>query len=404
MASESPIGDNLARLRHARGLTQEQLAAASNVSVGVITGLEQHRKAGARWATLQRLANALGVALPSLVTPPALLAEPGDTAGGSDLVELRRALTGTDDLLGDTLVEPEETTPTEQIATSVDAAWSSYQRGEFTTVLHQLPTLIGDARRAAHAENDPDHAWRLLSYCFSAAAGIAVMRGHSDLALTAVERAAAAGRRAASPLAVAAGAIFGSWILLKQGRYDDSEALAVSAAERAEPSFTHGSRAEMATFGNLMINASCAAVRAGATERAADHLSVARAAASRHGIDGIDHWAVFGPRVVGMYAACNAAEAGDLDTAITAAERVPDAIGGQLPRTWEARYRLNVAYACSELGRGDQAVALLAQARTLAPEWIRLHPLGHTVVRDQLTRSNRPSDQLAALAAHLNVA
>src|SRR4051812_38660645 len=199
MPATSPIGDNLARLRHARGLTQEQLAEASGVSIGVITGLEQHRKPGARWATLQRLANALGVGLPVLITPPALLAAPGDTDAGTELQQLRGALTDPGDLLGDDLADTAETAPMPELAASVRQAWATYQRGHFATLTRALPSLIGDTRRVAHSASTDQQraeAWRLASYCYSAAAGVTVMRGHPDLAWTAVERAAHAGRRA----------------------------------------------------------------------------------------------------------------------------------------------------------------------------------------------------------------
>lgn len=152
-----------------------------------------------------------------------------------------------------------------------------------------------------------------------------------------------------------------------------------------------------------MINASCAAVRSGAASRADDHIGVARAAASRHGTDGINRWSVFGPRVVAMYAASNAVENHDIDGALRHGDRVPPAVGGALPATWEARYLLNMAYAHSEARLDGLAVELLNRAVAAAPEWITYHPLAATVVLEQLARPRRPSDQLAALATHLRV-
>ena len=70
---EAHLGDRLARLRRLAGLTQEQVAERSGVSVDVIRKLEQHRKHSARLPTLHALAKGLGVEVTSLLGDP-----PGD--------------------------------------------------------------------------------------------------------------------------------------------------------------------------------------------------------------------------------------------------------------------------------------------------------------------------------------
>ncbi|WP_153340003.1 helix-turn-helix domain-containing protein [Nocardia aurantia] len=60
------FGKNIAALRRASGLTQEQLAERSDLAVATIASIEQ----GKRWArltTLQRLANALRVTTAELL-------------------------------------------------------------------------------------------------------------------------------------------------------------------------------------------------------------------------------------------------------------------------------------------------------------------------------------------------
>lgn len=401
----SPIGDNLARVRKARGLTQEELAEASRVSIDVIARLEQGRKKGARWTTLIKLANALEVQLAVLVTPPALLGSGGDPQG-NDIQGLRRAITPIGDFLeAEDLAEDVEVASVDELRRSVSTISDAYHLGEFSDVCQALPSVIGDARRATRTSDAESRgaAYAILSACYRMAAGVTVMRGHQDLAMVAVQKAAYAARHAHDELASAAVAASLSWILLKQGRYDEAERSATMAAERVEPSFTRGTRAQLAAFGNLMINASCAAIRAGARQRADDLLAVARAAASRHGTDGVYGGSVFGPRIVAMYETCNAVEAHDIGGALEHARRVPPASGGMLPATWEARYLLNLAYAHSEIGDDYTAVDLLVNARHVAPEWIKYHPMAATVVLEQLERPRKPSDKLAALAGHLRV-
>jgi len=55
------FGENLARIRTARGFTQEELARASAVSVDTISRLERGAQATARRSTLAALSLALGI-------------------------------------------------------------------------------------------------------------------------------------------------------------------------------------------------------------------------------------------------------------------------------------------------------------------------------------------------------
>jgi DNA-binding XRE family transcriptional regulator len=63
----STIGDRLRALRRGCGLSQEQLAEKSGVDLGVIRGLEQHRRTGTRLDTAGRLAAALGASIDDLL-------------------------------------------------------------------------------------------------------------------------------------------------------------------------------------------------------------------------------------------------------------------------------------------------------------------------------------------------
>ncbi len=53
-------GHQLRRLRHQRGLSQEQLASRAGISLSAITRLERESRAACRCRTLARLASALG--------------------------------------------------------------------------------------------------------------------------------------------------------------------------------------------------------------------------------------------------------------------------------------------------------------------------------------------------------
>jgi hypothetical protein len=345
------------------------------------------------------------VTIAVLVTPPGLL--PHDLPGAEvDVAALRQAITYTGDVPGlAELAEHEDVVPLDHLAVTIDALWGRYQDGQFALVAHQLPGVIGDARRVVHATGGDQaaRAQTLLATAMNAAAGIAVTFGHPDLAYLAVERAIAASSRADSDLPRVASAALTSWILIKQGRYAEAEHVAGHAAQRVEPTFSSTNRLHWATFGHLLVNASCAAARARNYTRADDFLETARAAAVRSGWDGIQQWSVFGPRVAAMYLVDNAIEASDYEQALSRATQLPAAIGGALPKTWEARYLVRLAYAHCELGHDGAAIDALISARDIAPEWVRYYPLAASIVSDLINRPTRPNPKLADLTAHLRI-
>jgi transcriptional regulator with XRE-family HTH domain len=60
------IGDCLKSLREAAGISQQELAMKSGLSMSVVAGTEQGRRTDPRLSTLLALANALGVSLDAL--------------------------------------------------------------------------------------------------------------------------------------------------------------------------------------------------------------------------------------------------------------------------------------------------------------------------------------------------
>ncbi|MGH3900319.1 MAG: helix-turn-helix domain-containing protein [Pseudonocardiaceae bacterium] len=136
-----PLGENLARIRTARGLTQEELVQASDVSVDTISRLERGAYATARRSTLA--ARALGTDPGRLlgITPPEQ-----DTAGAE---QLRCAVHALD--LPD-FAEPPEVLALPELHDAASGAWSDYLAGRHTELLAGLPALMVDTRRAVHAQ------------------------------------------------------------------------------------------------------------------------------------------------------------------------------------------------------------------------------------------------------------
>lgn len=70
---------------------------------------------------------------------------------------------------------------------------------------------------------------------------------------------------------------------------------------------------------------------------------------------------------------------------------------------WEAGHRIHLA-AAAELRQERRALALLAEARDIAPDWVRYQSLGVGVRREMVDRATRRrNEEFAGLAEHYGV-
>ena len=388
------LGENLARIRTARGLTQDDLAQTSGVSVDTISRLERGARATARRSTLQALSLALGTDPARLlgIHPPEQ-----DTAGAE---QLRRAVRALD--LPD-LAEPVDVLGLPELHDAASLAWSDYLAGRHTELLAGLPPLMVDTRRAVHTLVD-DHAAEaagLLATAYRLTAGLAGRLGLMDLAAHAAHRALDTAAHTTRPeLDEAAALRYLAWVLVRQGDLAEAERIAVRAAERLDCGLlARPDPDRVGVFGSLMFNAASAAARQGAAARADDLLAAARAAAVRSGADRVDEAGVFGPRVAAMQAVDQAVRTGQPDQAMQLATQVPDT-AGTVPGFWESGHRLHLAAACTDLERWAEVAEHLAAAQLLAPQWSRIQPLGRTVIGHLMEHRSRRSERIAELAAH----
>jgi transcriptional regulator with XRE-family HTH domain len=386
------LGENLARLRESKGLTQEELGHASGVSVDTISRLERGARKAIRGSTLTALAGALSVPAAEL-----LGMRPAERdATGAD--QLRRAVHALD--LPD-FAEPADVLSLEQLSEATGAAWADYLAGRHTEMLAGLPALMVDTRRAVHATDGDDSARAagLLATSYRLAAGLAGRLQLTDLAAHAAHRALQVASHTSRPeLDEAAALRYLAWVLVRQGEYAEAERVAVRAAQRLDPGLLAAPDPDrVGVFGSLLFNAASAASRGGNPDRADDLLRVAAAAAVRDGHDRTGEAGVFGPRVAGMQAVDQAVRAGQPDRALTLARRVPPATGA-VPAFWEAGHRLHLAAAAVDLEQWNDATGLLEGAARLARQWVRVQPLGQVVLARLLEHwpSRRPS-RLSAL-------
>ncbi|MGH3515996.1 MAG: helix-turn-helix domain-containing protein [Haloechinothrix sp.] len=402
MAAGNSISENLARIRKARDFSQERLAEAASVGVDTIARIEQGTRTTSRPETLRRLADALDVTVDTL-----LGRIPAKHSTNIDVAPLRHAITASNHIPGlSDFAEARDVVTLLELTSATHQAWRAYVDGRHAELLHALPVVLVDARRLIRTFTDDEKAgaYRVLSTAYRLGAGMAGRLGLDDLAWTSAERALDAARQSDSPDVESAISLrYLAWTLVRQGRTDDAERVAISAAEAIQPAMFDRDPTRAGVFGNLLFNAASAALYAGRAARADDLLAEAQAAAVRARGDTATEAAIFGPRVAALQQVDCTARAGDPEHALHLAQAVPDA-RGEVPAFWEAGHRLRLAAAAMELRRDHRALSYLAEARDLAPDWVRYQPLGEATMRRLLDRaSRRRGTEFAQLAVHYGV-
>ncbi|MFI5473241.1 helix-turn-helix domain-containing protein [Streptomyces cacaoi] len=393
------IGDRIRSLREFRDLTQEELAARAEVHVDTIRKLEQGQRQSARINTLRALARALDVQLERLVGQPTVTQQLQDDGG---LLELRDAIQDIGALPGVPALEDLEDPPNEQAWTdAVRDATSTYWRGDYSQLSSSLPLLLRDGRAVAR-ETPTDRVWRQLALAYQLAACLSCQAGHPDWAFAAVEKQLAAASRASDPLMEGMGVSTLSWVLLRQGRWEQAQDVAERKADSLEPSFRKSTPNQLAVYGNLLIAAATPAARRDDRDEAIQLLTAAEAAAIRSGP--VRAYGTAFSVVDVRTQKVNIALAGSNGRPEQALTFSSDVNLEQITRpVHAAAYRVDVAQAKYQTGDGEGALATLLEVEEEQPEWIRFQTLAAATVREMLETERRRNTPLRGLASRLGV-
>ncbi|MEU7187833.1 helix-turn-helix transcriptional regulator [Streptomyces sp. NPDC045470] len=400
-AYEAGMGDRLARLRLRRGLTQEQLAEAARLSVDVVRKLEQGRRRTARLSSINALAAALDTEPSHLVGQPGTfeIQRPAQEEAPSVLA-LRRAVSPVSDLLGE---EDHEEPPTiGQLRAALRSTEGIRREGRMGDIGVLLPSLIRDARTAAHAFTGAEAAAAnsVLAVAYQVAATTLAALGKEDAAFTAMERSLAAVRLSDDPHLETLSASTLSWVLTKQGRLADAERVATVRADAIEPGFRSPPR-DIALWGILLLRAATATVRQKRHAAVTDLLRMASAAAERIGEDQIVYAIPFGPTNAGVAKVNFLVEMEQSERAVREARGVPAL--ASLPPTWRARFHVDRALAHHDLEDDAAATRALLMAERDAPEWMRYHSTSRRLVTELRESAGRRDAPVLRLADRLGV-
>lgn len=378
MTAPSTLGARLYAARQRRRMTQRQLADATGLTTSLISKIERSERPTARLDTLHKLAQALDIQVWELMGR-----QPGLPAGDDDaaVLALRRAVHGGPEHDG----EPRSG---EILRGDMPDLWQSYWTGRYTRLTQVLPGALAEARAAVRAENSVT-ANAVLAETFQVAAALLAHLTYEDLAHVALLRAAAAADRAEDQLLAANVQASQTWVLTRQGLWEQAERTAVDAAAAVEPQLSHATADQLAVWGELLRYGITALMRDGRRSEAEHMQAMVSAAATTLGerrptLGGV---VTFSTTVAGMSAVGIAVATDEPRKALQLAAQVDDISAA--PLTVQSRYLLNVAFAQAADWQSQAAIDTMRRADALAPEVMPYQGIAKAIVEELAPRRRR---------------
>ena len=372
--SEYTTAERLKTLRS--GMTQEQLAEAAVVSVGVVRKLE--RGGTASLPSLLSIASALGTDIAVLLGQQA----PRRSMDRDDRAALRTLSAATHDAA---IGIPSDTEPgtVEELRSAVRRADAAYWAGRYTELGGLLGALLPEAR-ARHDAADIDEkeaAAGVLADVFQTAGMAANVWGSRDLAYAALTYGRQIAVQAGDDLRDAHLAATTAWVNLRDGRTAQGFALAAAQADRIEPKMSEHDPDRLSVYGQLVTNAAVAASRGGdSADTAREYLSQAHAVGARLGTEHAcgRHAQPYGPLYAATQAMSIAVALGDTAGALRLMDTIR--LDDTVPLATRARYGLDVALTHVECRRWEQAADTLESVCAMAPGWVRHQMLPGVII------------------------
>ncbi|MCW7942108.1 XRE family transcriptional regulator [Streptomyces hygroscopicus] len=403
MTTNLTIGERVAWYRRRRGMSQEVLAGRVGRTVDWLSKAENNRLELDRLSVIKALADALDVSLGDLLAEPSLMDWTADS-GTRTVPALRSALMNyrqLTPLLG--LPTEGEPASLEELRSSVAEVLDAYQASRYGFATRRLPLVLADALIAAHSYEGAHRAQanELLAMTYQSAAMVLGKVGEEDLAWIAADRGLGAAQQSGNPAVT--GSLFRSvaHCLLSTGRFDAAVQLVGDAADYLRPGLNSADADFLSIYGTLFLAGSMAAARSDDRSTVREFLTEADRAAHRLGRDANHMWTAFGPTNVAIHRVATAAELGDMQIAVDLGPQIDTS---RLPTERRTRHNIEVARALSAHNRIDDALAMILEAESWAPEQVRSHYLARELVLTWVrNQRGQPSRAMAGLADRLHV-
>jgi|AntDryMetagUQ889_1029465.scaffolds.fasta_scaffold10566_2 transcriptional regulator with XRE-family HTH domain len=395
----APIGVRIAQARREKGLTQDQLAAATHFSVSLVRHIEQGNRSASH-AFTTAAARELGVQLGWLLGQEHVHRQHHED-DSTVAPALRAAMDAYDDpqLTGD--VRP--LSDLESVFASAERLWRAGRYDRLTMVLPELLRhLYSHAQDGTPGTEHAERTHALLADTYSAVQAAAGRYGCTDLIGMAIERHLAAAAASGDPLRPAVAAFRRSQLQMRWGHFDT----AFRSLQRAERGIAElsGERADAVRV-QLQLRQAVVCARQGDRDSADTLVTEARTRTRSHRLPGHPYPNVIASALnADMHWMAVAMETRDGTTALVRAREVTTLPSGPTDRNRNASWWVDLAQAY--LLHGDRARCLdaLQRARAASPQWVRYHPAVHETLATLARTDARRTASLSDLAIWVGVA
>jgi len=228
-------------------------------------------------------------------------------------------------------------------------------------------------------------ALRLQCSVSIAAAKLATKVGDASAAWSAAERARISALEADDPFGQAAAGYQLACALLKSGRYEEAERVAVDAGE----AITGAGPQSLTWLGSLMLIRSIIAARCQNRSAAGQRLGHAQRLAEQLGADTNIGWTAFGPTNVLIHRMSAAVALEEPRAVLAAAVQIDVSVIPSTLRGRQAQFHLDSAWAHFQLNEDPLAVIHLLDAERVAPQLVHSYDTARDLIQDLLAREHR---------------
>ncbi|HVK25182.1 MAG TPA: helix-turn-helix transcriptional regulator [Actinokineospora sp.] len=392
MTESVSIGSRVAANRKLIGLTQTQLAVASNYSVSYVRAVEQGREPASP-AFTAAVARVLRLEPEELTGTPYrdTLDEEGRLEG---MTELRSILTE------GTYVRPAPPIAFADMAEEMAAVHRVYRNDNGRLALQRLPVLMRQlygALRETTSETEQGDIYSLLAAGYVTAERLCRRFGYTALSLPAVDRLESVAAQASDPLYVAQAKVKRARLLM----YLDATDVSLSLVDAGLSVVSGDGDRATVVRGYSHLCGAIAAARGRKPDVARAHIAEAQKLAERITGESDHYGTLFGVGNVGIHACAVELEAGDPGKAAQAGSALELPTGIAPPRV--GHHWQDTARAWLLAGHPHKALDALNRARKVAPQQTRLHPSVRETVRGIAEAERRKSDSLASFAGWVGV-
>ncbi|MBT8228013.1 MAG: helix-turn-helix domain-containing protein [Dactylosporangium sp.] len=377
------VGTRVASARLARGMTQQDLATASQVSLSMVRKVEQGSRIPSD-GVVQAIASVLRL-------DPARLWGEDATTGARihDAIPALRSVIDAYDCPADGPVRP-----LAQLHSIVNSAVMWRLSARYSRLAETMPACIAELIRAVHATTGPERvqAAALLTAAYRSVDGVAFKYGYHDLSARLIELMRHTATVANDDLLIASTVYVRMETFFASGDLRTGLRLLDRAADViAAPSAPRAT----AVLGAIQMRAAVAAGRIGDATAARGYLREAHSLAA--GVpDGVYYGTAFGPASLKIHELSVAVELGDAPGALDAARGWLPPV--DLPAERRSHYFIDLARAQLWSGYRERAVESLQTARQIAPQHVREHRHARQTLERLVQLHRKPSAQLVSLA------